>query len=145
MAVRECFQGRYGIAVLLLLRFWVGACFVAIGACAGAWASDELLNPPPGEADSQHAQTVIDLQPLRKTTFISIRNRAGENGTALLINLNPQINTWFVLALQWPTSGAATFYHLENPLPESGTIGLDPHFPMGLVLDGDKGKDNSFC
>jgi hypothetical protein len=140
-AVRECFQGRYGIAVLLLLRFWVGACLFAIGACAGAWASDELLNPPPGEAENRHDQTVIDLQPLRKTTFISIRNRAGENGTALLINLNPQINTWFVLALQWPTSGAAIFYHLENPLPESGTIGLDPHFPMGLVLDGDKKKD----
>jgi hypothetical protein len=124
------------IPVLFLFGFWV-----AVAACATAWASQDLFQPPPDESEARHGQTVIDLQPLRKTTSIPIHNGAGKKGRAVLINLNPQINAWFVLAVQWPSSGGAEVYHLENPLPGSNTIGLDPKFPMGLIVDSDKGKD----
>jgi hypothetical protein len=84
--------------------------------------------------DIQPPKTVIDLQPFRKTAYITARDASGQEGRATLINLNPHINTWFVLALQFPADGDTVYYHLENPRPEVYALSLDPGYSKGIVV-----------
>ena len=87
-----------------------------------------------GESPGKLAvKSVVDLQPFWKTTSMVIRNNAGLKGLATLMNLNPQINEWFLLRLKWDDGGSGT-YHLENIEPASQEIHLDPRFPYGIVI-----------
>jgi hypothetical protein len=61
------------------------------------------------------AITIVDLQPDRTVVHAEIRRAPNEIGTASLTNLNPHINSWFVLTLDWPVSGEHESFHLENP------------------------------
>jgi hypothetical protein len=99
--------------------------------------SPSVPQPPVVQIEEYHAQvpkTVIELQQFRNTTSIPIRNALGDQGSATLINLNPRINTWFVLRLQWGQNGVVDTYHLENPEPTRQAILLDPGYPEGLVI-----------
>jgi hypothetical protein len=58
--------------------------------------------------------TILELQPDRTVVRAEIRRAPDETGSASLINLNPHINSWFVLALDWPTSGEHDSFHLQN-------------------------------
>ncbi len=78
-------------------------------------------------------KSVIDLQQFRKTTSIAIKNNTGMQGVATLINLNPRINAWFLLNLEWNDGGSRT-YHLENNEPSSQAILLDHQFSYGIVI-----------
>lgn len=93
--------------------------------------------PPRAQIDEYNAQvpkTVIELQQFRNTTSIPIQNKTGHRGLATLINMNPQINTWFLLRLQWDRNGESDTYHLENPRPASQEVLLDSGYPEGLVI-----------
>jgi hypothetical protein len=70
-------------------------------------------------SQSATAVTIVDLQPDRTVMRAEIRRAPDETGSASLTNLNPHINSWFVLTLDWPGSGGHESYHLENPDPES--------------------------
>src|ERR1039457_4854746 len=59
---------------------------------------------------------------------------AGDGGQATLVNLNPQINAWFLLTLWWPGAPGPTSYHLENPSPKSQTLALSEAHPYGIRI-----------
>jgi hypothetical protein len=65
------------------------------------------------------AITIVDLQPDRTVVHAEVRRAPDETGTASLTNLNPHINGWFVLTLDWPVSGEHASFHLENPEPQN--------------------------
>jgi hypothetical protein len=64
--------------------------------------------------------TILDLQPFRQSQ--------GREGVATLINLNPNINVWYLLTI------GETAWHLENPDPHGARILLDEKYPAGLVI-----------
>ena len=53
------------------------------------------------EYNAQRAKSVIELQQFRQTFSLAIQNDKGTRGTATLMNLNPLINTWFLLTVTW--------------------------------------------
>jgi hypothetical protein len=78
--------------------------------------------------------TIVDLQPDRTVLRTEIRRAPDERGTASLTNLNPHINSWFVLTLDWPVSGEHASFHLENPDPKS-TLTLSANAQGSLRLE----------
>jgi hypothetical protein len=101
--------------------------------------SDELLRNQKIEYEARVPKTVIELQQFRRSESITIRNKAGGEGTATLINLNPLINTWFILLIQWQDTSVPEVYHLENPSSGTQTIVLDPAYPEGIVMVSETG------
>jgi hypothetical protein len=93
-----------------------------------------LLERQAEEYAAQVPKTVIQLQQFRTTASVSIRTIAGREGKAMLVNLNPEINAWFLLLIQWNDAGAMEAYHLENAEPGSGKPILDPRYPEGMIL-----------
>jgi hypothetical protein len=77
--------------------------------------------------------TVGDLQPFRESQCIHVRSASGKSGVATLMNLNPRINSWYLLSVAWSGAPAVT-YHLENPSSRSRRLILDEKYPSGLVL-----------
>ncbi|MGA1824659.1 MAG: hypothetical protein ACMUIP_08335 [bacterium] len=86
--------------------------------------------------------SVIDLQQFREISQIAVDNKKGRSGKATLINLNPKINTWFLLRLKWD-DGQSDDYHLENREPIRHKISLNPANPYGLMIVTD--KDQQEC
>lgn len=86
------------------------------------------------EYQEEKPKTVIQLQQFRQTQAIELRGNSGLTGTAKLINLNPSINSWFVLELQLEGRPNKEILHLENPKRLSQQITLDPAYPDGIVL-----------
>ncbi len=86
------------------------------------------------EFEARRPKTVIQLQKFRTTTTIQIENEAGQFGVATLINVNPWINEWFLLQLQWLDGDSGQWFHLENPDPAGQEVALDPRFVHGLML-----------
>jgi hypothetical protein len=58
----------------------------------------------------------VALQPSRQTSTVAVE-AGGATVRATLINLNPAINAWFVLALEDTARRRSTAYHLENADP----------------------------
>jgi hypothetical protein len=68
---------------------------------------------PPAELDaetgarqaSEYAalrnKTVLELQQFRSSDSLAMSDGAGRQGTATLINLNPRINAWYLLRIDW--------------------------------------------
>ncbi|MCC6389268.1 MAG: hypothetical protein IT167_01600 [Bryobacterales bacterium] len=83
-------------------------------------------------------KTIIELQPFRQSNSIPIRS-AGRDGVTTLVNLNPAINSWFLLRLKWNGAPAESAYHLENAEPRTRKLVLDEKYPSGiLVLEAGK-------
>ncbi len=78
-------------------------------------------------------KTIIELQPFRRAASVEFQ-MSGDWGTATLVNLNPQINAWFLLTLWWPGAPKPMAYHLENPLPKTQTLALSDAHPFGITL-----------
>src|SRR5512147_1153915 len=74
---------------------------------------------PQQEYESDAPKTIVELQQFRQSNSIRILTKSGRAGNATLINLNPRINAWYLLKLQWQDSSMETAYHLENPLPQT--------------------------
>jgi hypothetical protein len=91
---------------------------------------------PPAQWQEYQAdapKTIVELQPFRQTASIEFQ-MAGDWGQATLVNLNPQINAWFLLTLWRPGAPAATSYHLENPSPKTQTLALSEAYPYGIRI-----------
>jgi hypothetical protein len=78
---------------------------------------------------AKRPKTVLELQPHRVTTSMAI----GDRGKAVLVNLNPAVNEWYLLLLRW-SDGRQGAYHLANGDPESCDLTLDPDHSSGLTL-----------
>jgi len=82
------------------------------------------------------SKTIVDLQAFRQTSSSRIRSDKGIQGTATLVNLNPGVNAWYLLEVDWQ-GGSRSFYHLENPQPRSQKLVLDPKYASGIeILEG---------
>jgi len=106
------------------------------------------LVAPPARADSgapkpapAAVRTIFDLQPSRTDASVAIQDASGRRGTATLVNLNPAINAWFVLTLEWGTPGGGASYHLENPHPKHQTVRLATSQPDGLAVSFGDSED----
>ncbi|HMK53067.1 MAG TPA: hypothetical protein VK551_11225 [Thermodesulfobacteriota bacterium] len=114
------------VAILLAHHEWASPCR----------AEGEKASPSKSRLEGQvsHApKTIVDLQPFRETSSIKIKDVRGEEGLATLINLNPNINAWYLLRLKWPGT-LEEDYHLENAHPKSQRFLLDNNHPEGLVI-----------
>jgi len=84
-----------------------------------------------------------DLQPSRQTSSNRIRSDKGLQGTATLINLNPAVNTWYLLEVDWQ-EGSKFSNHLENPKPRSQKLVLDAKYPSIEPVEGDAHRSCAF-
>lgn len=82
---------------------------------------------------SDVAKSVVELQPFRQSTSVEYQ-LSGEWGAAMLVNLNPAINAWFLLTLWWPGLQAPISYHLENAFPKTQTLTLNEGHPYGIQI-----------
>jgi hypothetical protein len=86
------------------------------------------------EYNQERPKTIIELQQFRMTTSMPITDKAGREGQATLINMNPEIGDWFLLHLQWADHHDGSWYHLENVEAHDHQIRLDPEFRYGVVI-----------
>ncbi len=86
-------------------------------------------------ANAQKVKTIVDLQPLRTDTILDITTKdANRAGFVRLVNLNPNVNTWFLLDVTWPGDRTSKKFHLENPEPRDRLVFLDKKHPNGLRI-----------
>ncbi len=107
----------------------------ALLATAALMMSVDAAAPPAQwqEYQADVPKTIVELQPFRQTESIEFQ-MAGDRGQATLVNLNPQINAWFLLTLRRPGAPGATSYHLENPSPKTQTLALSEAYPYGIRI-----------
>jgi len=84
------------------------------------------------ESQTIAPKNIVELQPFRETSSGRIRSAEGD-GTAILINLNPTVNAWYLLKVVWQ-SGFEASYHLENPEPRSRRLILDSDYVFGIEI-----------
>jgi len=82
-------------------------------------------------------KTVLDLQVCRVSDSVRLAGRPG--GLAVLTNLNPYVNSWYVLELRKPDGGVDS-YHLENAFPETQRLEL-ARDGNGLVIVSDTARE----
>jgi hypothetical protein len=82
-------------------------------------------------------KSIIDLQQFRTTNSISVDMPDGRKAQITLINLNPNVNRWYLLQLSHDGESAAQSYHLFNPFPQRQQVFLEEKSPDGLILKED--------
>ena len=65
------------------------------------------------------ARSIVDLQPFKST-----QTRENQARTLTLVNLNTNVNKWYLLVVRDKKSPSEQTYHLENPLPHRQSIVL---------------------
>ncbi len=116
--------GLLSVAILLVCNEWTPS----------SRAADKGEPSPKRQQDvSDVSKTIVDLQPFRETSSIKIKGTRGEDGLATLINLNPDINAWYLLRLSWRGMPEED-YHLENADPTAQRFFLDNNNADGLVI-----------
>lgn len=99
----------------------------------------ELLATQALDYDAVRAKTVIDLQKFRRSASMPFPGPKGGAGVATLIDLNPRVNSWYLLHVRWP-KGRETWHHLINPRPALQVFGLDAAHPSGIVVIDARGQ-----
>jgi hypothetical protein len=125
----------------------VALCGVVVGSCArigkqsgaerrAAFASGWVPAASQEDAARQRREyaaggpkSVFELQPYRESRTVPLPGA----GTATLINLNPNVNAWFLLRLARTDDGGTADYHLESADP-SQRLQVDPRYGSGLVI-----------
>ncbi len=86
------------------------------------------------QIESKQIESVIDLQPFRTVQSLSLQLPNGKPVEITLINLNSNVNQWYILRLSNGNTGKIEDYHLENPYPASQRITLDETSADYVVL-----------
>ncbi len=95
--------------------------------------------PKPATPHAKRALTILDIQPGRQ--FHDLEWQEGDAKVKVtLTNLNPSINKWMVLRVQWPIQNTIAYYHLENIAGTRQAVRISPDFKEGLMLTGPDGK-----
>ncbi len=76
--------------------------------------------------DTDTAKTILELQPFRTQARVVLRRSDGTAGTATLTNLNPDINSWYLLTLQWQGDDASSFHLQSVPRQPLRLLAGDP-------------------
>jgi hypothetical protein len=90
----------------------------------------ELLALQRSEFESERPKSVMELQPFRRTFTLELPDG---KGVATLTNVNPTINSWYLLTLRG-TDGTEQTYHLANAHPTTQDLILDPSNPDGVMI-----------
>ena len=122
------------LAAFLLL--WFGLPAVS---AEGDAVSAEVLARQAGDYKADVPKTVLELQQFRRVERVPATGGNGRRGFATLVNLNPRINVWSVLTLDWGSHGRVS-YHLENPHPHSQSIHLIDADPNGVHISTAEGS-----
>lgn len=142
--MKQVIFGRAGRWAALLCALWIRG-VPAEGGAAAVPQTAEICQAPQGLVDEYRAQvpkTAVELQPFRTENSAAIQDSAGRKGTATLIELNPRVNAWFLLRLEWE-GGKTDTYHLENPYPAAQRLRLDSEHPRGIALVA--GREKTSC
>ncbi|MHB1207583.1 MAG: hypothetical protein ACYCZX_18610, partial [Rhodospirillaceae bacterium] len=107
---------------LILALLWAG-----LLAGPGASAREDQA----AEYAADRPKSIVELQQFRRTTSAAVIGYKDRRGTASLIEINPRINAWFLLGLDWDGHPDVP-YHIENPRPGSQEIHLSDKDPYGL-------------
>ncbi len=109
------------------------AAALCLATAAQPMAVEDRLAQQRAAFDAETAKNIIDLQLFRHTETATLPD--GET-TVELINLNPNINTWFLLGIG--AEGRRSYFHLENPAPDTRAVTLsgDAASPEILITDG---------
>jgi len=86
---------------------------------------DPSLTPP----------TIVELQTGRTSEAVALPDASGRHGIATLINLNPAVNSQFLLTLQGSDRPEALNYPIENPAPATQRLSLSTLKPGHLSID----------
>jgi hypothetical protein len=108
--------------------------------------AEQVAVAPPDQAAEYRAdvpKTIIELQQFRRSDTIATEGAGNRHGTATLIDLNPDINAWFLLTLDWGDGGGRASYHLENPDPRGQRLSLAGSEPHGILIT--TGSGNLAC
>jgi len=84
------------------------------------------------ESEPAGPKNIVELQQFRQTSSGHIRSDEGD-GIATLTNLNPTVNTWYLLRVVWQ-NGSEVSYHLENPEPRARRLILNPDYALGIEI-----------
>ncbi len=107
-------------------------------ACTIVGAAQQTAAVPSESRRREYAadvpKSMFELQQFRESQSIRIRATAGRQGVATLVNLNPSVNVWYVLEVDWQDRTPTRAYHLENPHPHDQTLLLDEKYPIGLAV-----------
>ncbi len=106
----------------------------------------QLTRPPSRDQNAEYLanrdKSVVELQQYRELSRLTVDGLAGNRAVASLIDLNPQIGTWYLLRLETPNGPSAT-YHLENP--SGARLRLDPAYRSGIVIERGGSQARSLC
>ncbi len=80
------------------------------------------------------ASTIVELQVARHDDSVLLDGPRGRHGRATLTQLNPAVNAWLLLTLQWSDPPGTQTYHLENADPASQRVTLDTIHPGQLIV-----------
>jgi hypothetical protein len=90
--------------------------------------------------EEEASKTILELQPFRSETHATIRRADGTPGSVTLTNLNPYVNSWYLLAIEWPAeAGGSASYHLQNPYPLLQVLRLREVDAYTVTLTNDTG------
>ncbi len=78
--------------------------------------------------------TIVELQPFRETGSIKTKNPEGQEGLATLINLNPNVNAWYLLRLSFGKEKSPQDYHLQNMNPQTQNLLLGSEHTYGIII-----------
>lgn len=78
--------------------------------------------------------TIIELQAGRTREAVALTDTTGQKGTASLVNLNPLVNSQFLLTLRWPEHAEELNFPIENPEPATNHLSLSTRQPGSVVI-----------
>jgi len=103
-------------------------------------ATQEELARQRIQYDDDSPKTILELQRFRTTARAPLRRADGVSGSATLVNLNPAINSQYLLTLTWSDNAVRANYHIENALPSVGPVRLSAASPDALDLTAANGS-----
>lgn len=115
----------------------VAACLLVVLLALPVARAAETGTPPEAQAREYAApgpKTILQLQPFRQSESRPLGASGGRPGSATLVNLNPRLNSWFLLLLDRGGGDAPLAFHLENPDPGRQRIRLADAPARGVVI-----------
>ena len=131
-------SGRIGRLQPLLRVFLLTAGLLAASvpllSTAAARAQTAGPGAPVQARETARPATVVDLQPYRRVDSVNIVRPDGQTAGLTLINLNPNVNRWYILQINRNSKSGLEEYHLENPYPNGQRLALDHSSPDNLLV-----------
>ncbi len=114
---------------------------LGIPAPTGALAGPEGAPPEQlAQYQAEAPKTILELQPFRHTTSRAFTDASGRRGTVTLVEVNPNINAWLLVRIDWESPPESRTYHLENTDPHGTHISLTESGAQGLHLSSAAGQ-----